>query len=459
LFRDEVAPQRRLPRARYMLGAAAAVAVLAAAAIVLAYDRRLAAIFVAAAAAVFVALRLIALALMAAARRAPRPRSSLFRLILADLHRPGAVTSVVVLSLGLGLALLVTLTLIDGNLRRQFTAGLPERAPSFYFLDVQASDAARFDRFIEQHAPGAKLERVPMLRGRIVSVRGVAAENLRPSQSAAWVLNSDRGITFARELPPGSRVVAGQWWDENYDGPPLVSIERKIAEGLGLELGDPIVVNVLGRNIAATVTNLRSVDWETLGINFVLVFSPGSFRGAPYADIATLTYPAGGTSEQEVGLLKAAAEAFPTVTLVRVKEVLQAIAKLVLDLTTAIRGASALTLVSAVLVLAGALATGHRSRVYDAVVLRMLGATRSRLLGFYALEYLLLGLATALFGLAAGSIAAFLVVTKVMEITFVWLPVPAILVALGALALTVAFGLIGTFTALSHKPGPVLRNL
>ncbi len=459
LFRDEVAPQRRFPRARYMLGAAAAVAVLAAAAIVLAYDRRLAAIFVAAAAAVFVALRLIALALMTAARRAPRPRSSLFRLILADLHRPGAVTSVVVLSLGLGLALLVTLTLIDGNLRRQFTAGLPERAPSFYFLDVQANDAARFDRFIEQHAPAAKLERVPMLRGRIASVRGVAAENLRPSQSAAWVLNSDRGITFARELPPGSRVVAGQWWDENYDGPPLVSIERKIAEGLGLELGDPIVVNVLGRNIAATVANLRSVDWETLGINFVLVFSPGSFRGAPYADIATLTYPAGGTAEQEIGLLKAAAEAFPTVTLVRVKEVLQAIAKLVLDLTLAIRGASALTLVSAVLVLAGALATGHRSRVYDAVVLRMLGATRGRLLGFYALEYLLLGLATALFGLAAGSIAAFLVVTKVMEIAFVWLPGPAILVALAALALTVALGLVGTFTALSHKPGPVLRNL
>jgi putative ABC transport system permease protein len=459
LFRDQVAPQRRLPRARYIFAAAAAVAVLAASAIGLAYDRRLAAIFVAAAAAVFVSLRLIALLLMALAKRAPRPRSSLFRLILAYLHRPGAVTAVVVLSLGLGLALLVTLTLIDGNLRREFTAGLPERAPSFYFLDVQASDAERFDRFIAKRAPGAKLERVPMLRGRIVSVHGVAAENLRPPQSAAWALHGDRGITFAREVPAGSRVVGGQWWDENYDGPPLVSIERKIADGLGLELGDAIVVNVLGRNITATVANLRSVDWETLGINFVLVFSPGSFRGAPYADIATLTYPAGGTSEQEIGLLKAAAEAFPTITLVRVKEVLEAIAKLVLDLTMAIRGASALTLLSAVLVLASALATGHRNRIYDAVVLRMLGATRGRLLGFYALEYLLLGLATALFGLATGSIAAFLVVTRIMEIGFVWLPGSAILVALAALALTVAFGLIGTFRALSHKPGPVLRNL
>jgi putative ABC transport system permease protein len=459
LFRDEVAPQRRLPRAKYIVAAAASIALLAAAAIALAYDRRLAAIFVVSAAVAFAALRAIALALMMLARHAPRPRSSLFRLVLADLHRPGALTPVVVLSLGLGLALMVTLTLIDGNLRRQFTAGLPERAPSFYFLDVQNGEAARFDRFVEQHAPGAKLERVPMLRGRIVSAHGVAVEELRPPPNAAWVLQSDRGITYARDVPSGSRVVAGTWWDQGYDGEPLVSVENKIAEGLGLKLGDPIVVNVLGRNIAARVANLRSVDWETLGINFVLVFSPGSFRGAPHADIATLTYPAGGTPAQELSLLKATADAFPTITIVRVKDVLQAIAKLVLDLAMAIRGASALTLAAAVLVLAGALATGHRHRVYDAVVLRMLGATRTRLVGFYALEYLLLGLATALFGLAAGSIAAALVVTRIMETPFVWLPGPAILVAAAALALTVVFGFVGTFTALSHKPAPVLRSL
>ena len=459
LFRDQVAPQRRVPRARYLAASAAAVAVLAAAAIGFAYDRRLAAIFVGAAALVFILLRLLALAVMALAKRIPRPRSSLLRLVLADLHRPGALTPVVVLSLGLGLALLVTITLIDGNLRRELTAGLPDRAPSFYFLDLQANEAARFDHFIAEHAPGAKLERVPMLRGRIVSAHGAPAESLHPPQNAAWALQGDRGITFASEIPAGSRVVAGEWWGATYTGPPLVSIEHRIAEGLGLKLGDEIVVNVLGRNIAAKVANVRSVDWETLGINFVLVFSPGTFRGAPYADIATLTYPAGAGSEEELSLLKAVADAFPTVTLVRVKEVLQAIAKLIFDLTTAVRGASALTLVSAVLVLAGALATGHRNRIYDAVVLRMLGATRRRLLGFYTLEYVLLGLATAAFGVAAGSLAAFLVVTRLMEITFSWQGGPAIAVALTGLGLTVGFGLIGTVRALSHRPGPVLRNL
>ncbi len=459
LFRDEVAPQRRLPRARYIAATALAVGSLAALAIALAYDRRVAAIFVAAAAAVFVALRLIAWLMMASARRMPRPRSTLWRLVIANIHRPGALTPSVVLSLGLGLALLVILTLIDGNLRRQFTASLPERAPAFYFVDIQAADAARFDAFVRERAPQATLDRVPMLRGRIVSVNGQAAEQLRPSPQAAWVLQNDRGITYTSEVPAGSRVVAGTWWDQNYDGPPLVSLENRIAEGLGLKVGDRITVNVLGRNITATVANLRAVDWQSLGINFVLVFSPGAFSGAPHAHIATLTYPPGGTAQEELSLFKAVADTFGGVTIVRVKEALEAVAKVVLDLAFAIRGASAVALFSAVLVLAGALATGHRHRVYDAVILKTLGATRGRLLAAYALEYLLIGLATAIFGVAAGSLAAWLIMTELMNLNFVWLPGPAALAALGAMILTVAFGLVGTFAALGQKPAPVLRNL
>jgi putative ABC transport system permease protein len=459
LFRDAVAPERRLPRKRYIAATAATAAVLATLAVTLAFDRNVAAIFIAAAVAVFLTLRCVALLLMALARRSPRPRSTLLRLVVANIHRPGALTPTVVLSLGLGLSLLVALTLIDGNLHQQLTAGLPSRAPSFYFVDIQQADAERFDAFIRARAPGAKLERVPMLRGRIVSVNGIKAEDLRPAQSAAWVLQSDRGITYGADVPAGSRVVAGRWWQPDYRGPPLVSFENKLADGLGLRLGDPVVVNVLGRNITATVANLRAVDWQTLGINFVLVFSPDTFRSAPATQVATLTYPDGGTAGEEIALLKAAAAAFPAVTTVRVKEALDAVSKVVLDLTFAIRGASAVTLFAAVLVLGGALATGHRHRVYDAVILKTLGATRARLLAAYVLEYLLLGLATAAFGVAAGSIAAWAVVTRVMDLAFVWLPGPALAAALGALVLTVLFGLIGTFSALGQRPAPVLRHL
>ena len=463
LFRDEIAQEsalrRRFPRARYAAAAALAALALTALAVAAAYDRKIAAIFVVAAAVVFLALRLVALGLMAIARRVPRPRSTVWRLAIANIHRPGALTPTVVLSLGLGLALLVTVLEIDANLRRQFLEALPEKAPSFYFLDIRDADADRFDAFLHAQAPRAAFERVPMLRGRIVAAGGRKVEDIKPRQDAQWVLQSDRGITYTSEIPQGSRVVEGEWWGKDYAGPPLLSFEKKLADGLGLKLGDDVTVNVLGRNITARISNMRAVDWQSLGINFVLVFSPGAFAGAPATDIATVTYPGGGSAAEEIALLKAAGDAFPAVTAVRVKDALDAVGQVVMNLVLAIRGASGVTLLAAVLVLGGALAAGHRHRVYDAVILKTLGATRRQLLTAYALEYLLLGLATVLFGVAAGSLAGWRVVADIMTLRFVWQGGPAVAAALIALVVTMLFGLVGTFAALGRKPAAVLRNL
>jgi putative ABC transport system permease protein len=459
LFRDEVAPVRRAPRKRYLAASAAGVAALTALAVALAHDRRVALIFVVAAAGVFAALKLLAALIVALARRAPRTRSTVLRLAIANMHRPGALTGAVVVSLGLGLSVLVTVALIEGNLRRQFTAALPERAPSFFFLDIQGAEAERFEAFIQAHAPGARIERVPMLRGRIVAARGVAADRLGVRGSEAWVLQSDRGITYAREIPVGSRVVAGAWWPPDYEGPPLVSLEKRVADALRLTVGDEVVVNVLGRNVAARVANLRTVEWQTLGINFVLVYSPGTFKGAPHGHIATLTYPGVASANDEVALLKAVAAAFPAVTTVRVREALDMVGRAVGRLVAALRGASLLAIAAAILVLGGALAASHRHRVYDAVILRVLGATRARLVAAYGIEYALLGLATAVFAVIAGSVAAELIVTNAMQLRFTWLTGPAVAAAATAVAVTVVLGLIGTAAALRHKPAPLLRNL
>ena len=459
LFRDAVAPQPRWPRKIYMTLTAIAGIGLVTLAVLTAYDRRVALIYVATAAGIFILLRLVAALLMFLAARAPRARSTALRMAVANIHRPSALTPTVVLSLGLGIALLVTVIEIDGNLSRQFSNELPAKAPSFYFLDIPSAQAARFDAFVRAQAPTAKLEEVPMLRGRIISANGIPAEKLKPKDDAAWVLQSDRGITYAAKVPEGSRLVEGQWWGADYAGPPLISFEKKIADGLGLKLGDPVTVNVLGRNITATIANMRTVDWQSLAINFVLVYSPHTFDGAPHTHLATLTYPNGGTPAQEGAIIRAISESFPMVTAVRVKDALDAIGAIVANLVLAIRGASAITLLAAALVLGGALAAGHRYRVYDAMILKTLGATRFRLLSAYAIEYLLLGAATAAFGVLSGSLAGWLIVTDLMHLNFTWLPLPALAAAAGAVAVTVGLGLVGTFSALGQKAAPVLRNL
>jgi putative ABC transport system permease protein len=458
LFREAVTSEWHRPRWRYLALMAVVIALLIAVVIGLAYDKRVAAVFVASSVVVFALLRGIAAGLMALARRLPRTRITMLRLAIANIYRPGALTPSVVMSLGLGLAVLVTITQIDGNLRRQFLAALPDRAPSFYFIDIPTNDAGRFGAFLKATAPQSNVEDVPMLRGRIVSARGVRAEDLNASTDSEWVLQSDRGLTYTGEIPKGSKVVEGQWWSADYDGPPLVSIEKKIADGLKLKIGDEVVVNVLGRDIKATISNMRNVDWQSLGINFVLVFSPHAFKGAPHTHIATLTetHP---DSTGDARIIKSVADAFPMVTSVRVREALETIGTVITNLVLAIRGASAVTLISAILVLGGALAAGHSHRVYDAVILKTLGATRARLLGAYALEYLMIGFATAVFGVIAGSVAAWLIVTRLMTLSFIWQAGSAAAVVAAALVVTVGLGLAGTLLALNQKPATVLRNL
>jgi putative ABC transport system permease protein len=458
LFREEVAREWHRPRWSYLALMAVVVALLIGVAIGLAYDKRVAAVFVASSIVVFAVLRGVAAGLMALARRLPRSRITMLRLAIANIYRPGALTPSVVMSLGLGLAVLVTITQIDGNLRRQFLAALPDRAPSFFFIDIPTTEADRFSAFLKQTAPEATVEEVPMLRGRIVAARGVKAEDLGASQDSEWVLQSDRGLTYTGVIPNGSKIVEGEWWGKDYSGPPLVSMEKKIADGLKLKIGDEIVVNVLGRDIPAKIANLRNIDWQGLGINFVLVFSPNAFKGAPLTHVATLT-EAHPDAAGDARIIKQVADAFPMVTSVRVREALETIGTVVTNLVLAIRGASAVTLVSAILVLGGALAAGHRHRVYDAVILKTLGATRVRLLGAYALEYLMIGFATAIFGVIAGSVAAWLIVTRIMTLSFIWQAGSAAGVVAAALIVTVGLGLAGTLLALNQKPASVLRNL
>jgi putative ABC transport system permease protein len=465
LFRASVDMSRRIPRRRYVLMLAAATLALVAVTVVFSYDHWLALIFVIAAAAVFALLRLVAAGLMRLARALPHPRRAAVRLALANIHRPAALTPSLVLSLGLGITLIVTLALIESNLRNQLTRSLPEAAPSFFFLDVPAAETDRFQAFLAEKAPGAEVEQVPMMRGRLITLKGIPVEDYKAPDDVQWVLDGDRGITYAATLPKGSTLTAGEWWPADYTGPPLVSFEAEIAEKLGLAIGDTVRVNVLGRTIEARIGNLRRVDWQSLGINFVMVFSPATFAGAPHTDLATLTWPKSAEADanalvaREATLLRDAAAAFPVVTSVRVRDALQAVDDMVSQLALAVRVAASIALLASVFVLAGALAASHRARLYDAVILKTIGATRAHLLAAYSIEYGAIAGATAVFGFLAGSVAAALVVNRIMRFDFHFYPFNAMLAALLAVLIAVALSLLGTWRILGQKPAPYLREL
>nr|WP_321458600.1 FtsX-like permease family protein [uncultured Cohaesibacter sp.] len=464
LFRDQIAPVKYRASKRDWMIVLALGALLVGLVLATAEVLYVAAAFLVGMVIVFLLLRLVAFVIMKVASRLPRFRHVVPRLAIANLHRPGALTPSVALSLGLGLSLLVTLVLIDLNLQQQLTGNLQQKAPNFFFLNIQNSEVEQFESELDTLAPEGTHQRVPMLRGRLVSLKGIAARDFEAPEGAQWVLRGDRGITYSADLPENSTLIEGNWWPKDYSGKPLVSFDAELAREMGLSIGDVIEVNVLGRTISAEIYNLRQVEWQSLAINFVMVFSPNTFAGAPHSHLATLSLdPAGKdsdetTAQRESAIMKAIVQEFPAVTTVRVGDALDAVNDLVRQLAWGMRAASSLAIIASILVLAGALAAGQRERIYDAVILKTLGATRGKVLQAYSLEYCLLGIITAVFALLIGHVAAYLVLTEVMDMPFSWQPLVSAFVVLLAMLLTILLGLIGTWSSLNRKPAQVLRN-
>ena len=276
LFRALVAPSGARAGPTAWLAVGLGVGLLAAIAIWTASDRWIAFLFVCGAAGSFAVFRLAGALVVAGARRLPRPKRAGLRLALANLHRPGAPTPSVVLSLGLGLTVLVAIALVEGNLGKQMRESLPADAPAIYFLDIQPDQAEDFERTVRAVPGLEELRRVPMLRGRITAVNGTPPDRLEIPPHVGWIFRGDRGLTWTRQPVPNAELTAGGWWPGDYDGPPLVSLDTEVGTALGLGPGDRLTINVLGRNVEVEIANLRVIDWETLGINFVMVFSPGA---------------------------------------------------------------------------------------------------------------------------------------------------------------------------------------
>ena len=453
LMRGAVVEQGRLVWRDALLVAAVALA-LAAFTVFTAESRRIAAYFVAGSVGAFIAFPVVARMLMWAAARVGKPKLAALRLALANLHRPGAPTPIVMLSLGLGLTVLVATALIEGNLREQITKRIPTDAPAFFFVDIQSSQIDAFEKAIAAVPGAGALEKVPSLRGRIVKIGGKPVGEIAVPSDARWAVEGDRGVTYSATPPPGSRIVAGEWWPADYRGPQLISFDENLARQFGLGLGDTITVNVLGRDIEAKIASLRRIEWTTLAINFVFVYSPGTLDRAPHTFLATVK----STPEAEDAIFKAVTDQFPNVTVVRIRDAVETAAGVLGNIGLASRVIGFLSILAGVLVLAGAMLATQRRRVHEAVVMKVLGATRARIAGTFAWEFAFLGLATATAALGVGTLGAWLVVRRLMNLDWTFLPTVAIAVALGAMALTLAFGLAGTLAALRQRPLALLRN-
>ena len=450
LFRDEAAPGR--PRPAALAATVLLAALLVAAAVLLSGAPRLALAVAGGVAGALLVLALAARGLVALARRAApaaRGRPAL-RWALGALGGPAGDTAPVVLALGLGLGVLAAVGQIDANLRGLVARDLPARAPAFFFVDIQNHQLEGF-RARAAAVPGVgAIASAPMLRGVIIRIYG------RPAREVAgehWVLNGDRGVSYAAEPPPGTEVVEGAWWPADHAGPPLVSFAAEEGRELGLKLGDALTINVLGRDITATIASFRTVRFESMGIGFVLIVDPAALAGAPHTHIATIE----ATPEAEAPLVRAIAEASPNITAIAVRDGIARVATTLEGVATAARWAALATLSTGLLVLAGAAAAGERRRLHEAAVLKTLGASRARILASFALRAALTGAAAGLVAVAAGSLAGWAATVFVLDADFRLAPLNALAIVAGGALASLLAGLGFALRPLGTRPARVLR--
>lgn len=452
LFRDALSAARVLPRPAFLLATGLALAALIATAAVFSGSTRLT---LWTAAGFLGALTLLALSAFAirrvahwSARRA-RGRPAL-RWALAAISDPREGAAPVVLSLGLGLSVLAAVGQIDGTLRNAISGNLPDVAPSYFFVDIQKDQMPGFLDRLENDPGVTRVESAPMLRGIITRING------RPAQEVAgdhWVLEGDRGVTYSERPPQNARITAGDWWAADYSGPPQISFAAEEAEEMGLKLGDTLTVNILGRDITATVTSLREVDFSTAGMGFVMSMNPSALAGAPHSFIATVY----AEETAEAAILRDLADQFPNITAIRVRDAIDRVSGLLAGLASATSYGAGVSLLTGFLVLIGAAAAGEPARRYEAAILKTIGADRRKILLSFALRSAFLGLAAGSIALATGVLGGWAVATYIFDTryTVIW-PAALGIVAAG-LIVTLLAGLAFALRPLSVSPARILR--
>ncbi len=454
LFRDKIAPSNLRPGKPVIIAAALGIVLLGGLTVLTSSEKNFAYWFVGGALLTLALLRLGAAGLVAGAARLPKPRGASLRLALSNIHRPGSNAGSVVVSLGLGLSVLIAVALIEGNLSHQVNERLPKQAPAFFFIDIQPDQVADFDATVTGFAGTSGFKRMPSLRGRIVEIDGVPVEQANVSAESRWAINGDRALTSSATLTEGSIITDGHWWPDKYSGPPLISLDKGLAKGFGVGLGDTLTLNVLGRRISGTIASLREIDWRSLRFDFAIIFAPGPLEGAPHTHIAAVEAPAALEDELE----EAVASKFTNITAIRVREALAAASGILAGIGQAVRGTSLITILAGALVLAGTIAAGQRRRIYTSVVFKVLGATRASLLKAFVIEFGILGLTTGVVAAAIGTLTSWAVMVFLMQSDWIFLPAVVSWTVAICLLVTISAGFFGTWRALGEKASSHLRN-
>ncbi|MBH0203710.1 MAG: FtsX-like permease family protein [Nitrospira sp.] len=404
-----------------------------------------------------------------ALKQSPRPGHLVLRQALGNVIRPGSQVVNITIAIGIGVMVVTTVSLVERSLLVQVSENRPTDSPTFFFIDIQPDQAEGFVGLLHQRSSDPSPKLTPLVRSRLAGLKGTpvkieaTSEEEEQKEKATqkeerrkkWYLTREYVLTFLQDLPKDNKIVQGEWWKPGQAfTKPLISIEEEAAKQLGLSVGDTLELDIQGTPITGEISNIRQVEWGNFSTNFYMIFSPGALDGAPHTYVATVRV----APSEEVGLQQAVVASFPNVTAINIGDVLDSFARVLDRLSLAIRAVALFCVLSGGLVMAAALAATRYRRLYESVILKALGATRSVIARSFAVEYALLGALGGLLGCALASALSWAVLSTVFDLS--WSLQPAVLATsfTATITLTMLVGFLSTYRLLGQPPLSVLRQ-
>jgi putative ABC transport system permease protein len=372
---------------------------------------------------------------------------------LANVSRRGRDSIVQVVAFGLGIMVLLLLAFVRSDLLDDWQASLPEQAPNHFMINIRPDETTALQAFFaERGVPSPEL--VPMVRARLTEINGEPADEIEfGNDRAANFVEREANLTWSRSLREGNELVAGEWWREGDGGGARVSVEREIAEVLGIELGDVLTYDVAGEPVTATVTSIREVAWDSFQPNFFMVFSPGTLDGAVGTYITSVYLP-----RSDRSMLVDLVRRFPEVTIIDIEAILSQVREVMDKASLAVQYVFLFTLFAGLTVLLAAIQATRDERRYESAMLRTLGASRRTVLQGVAAEFTAIGLLAGTLAATGATIAAYLLATRLFNLDYGFEFAPWIAGLLGGALLVGIAGTLATRSVVDSPPAATLRG-
>lgn len=397
----------------------------------------------------------------------PRPRTLSLRYALGNVVRPGGQATGIMVAIGIGVMVIVTVSLVEQALLQHVRENRPADAPTFFFIDIQPDQAQEFVSLVHRNIGQATLELTPLVRSRLHAIDGrvvTSEEGMEKNDTRTkgkeergrqWYLTREYVLTFLEQLPKDNQLLKGEWWNPGQVfSTPQVSVEEEAATHLGLAVGSIVEFDIQGATVSAEVSSIRKVEWGNFSTNFYMILSPGALEGAPFTYVATVRV----SPQEEVPLQQSIVASFPNVSAIHIGDVLDNFSRVLDRLALAIQAVALFCLLAGGLVMAAALAATRYRRLYESVILKALGATRGLLARAFAIEYALLGAVAGLIGLTLGTALSWVVLRYVFDLP--WSVRPEVLGSglLLTMLLTLIVGFSSTYRILGQRPLSILRH-